>query len=77
MPNNPSRAKEVVTMDRAFDTVLYTVDETAAILGCSRRTIMNYIKDQRLPFVKIAGKWKITKDNLEEYVSGKSKANRN
>lgn len=77
MASNPSRANEVVTTDRSFDTVLYTVDETAAILGCSRRTIMNYIKDKRLPFVKIAGKWKITKDNLEEYVSGKLQANRN
>lgn len=57
--------------DRAFDTVLYTVKETAALLGCSTRTIMNYIKNGRLPFVKIGGKWKITKDNLEAFVNGK------
>lgn len=62
--------KQIVP-DRAFDTVLYTVKETAAILGCSTRTIMNYIKDERLPFVKIGGKWKITKENLEAFCNGK------
>lgn len=60
-----------IVPDRAFDTVLYTVKETAAILGCSTRTIMNYIKDERLPFVKIGGKWKITKENLEAFCNGK------
>ena len=62
--------KQIVP-DRAFDTVLYTVKETAAILGCSTRTIMNYIKDKRLPFVKVGGKWKITKENLEAFCTGK------
>lgn len=70
MAANDSKVNEVLP-DRVFTTVMYTVSETAAILGCSRRTIMNYIKEQRLPFVKIAGKWKITKDNLEAYVNGK------
>lgn len=62
--------KQIVP-DRAFNTVLYDVKETAALLGVSRRTIMNYIKDNRLPFVKIGGKWKITKDNLEAFLNGK------
>lgn len=57
--------------DRTFDTVLYTVKETAAILGCTPRTIMTYIKEQRIPAVKIAGKWRITKDNLEAFINGK------
>lgn len=60
-----------IVPDKAFDTVLYNVKETAAILGCSPRTIMNYIKDGRLKFVKIAGKWKISKANLEAYCNGK------
>ena len=71
MAENDSRINEVLPENRVFTTVMYTVNETAAILGCSRRTIMNYIYDGRLPFVKIAGKWKITKDNLEAYVNGK------
>lgn len=62
--------KQIVP-DRAFDTVLYTVKETAAILGCSTRTIMNYIKKDKMRFVKIGGKWKITKENLEAFCNGK------
>ena len=63
--------KTSIVPDKAFETVLYTVKETAAILGCSTRTVMNYIKDGKLKFVKIAGKWKITKANLEAYCNGK------
>ena len=59
-----------IVPDKAFDTVLYNVKETAAILGCSPRTIMTYIKEGRLKFVKIAGKWKISKANLEAYCNG-------
>lgn len=59
-----------IVPDRAFNTVLYDVKETAAILGCTTRTVMNYIKDGKLKFVKIAGKWKITKENLEAYCNG-------
>lgn len=60
-----------IAPNKSFDTVLYDVKEAAAILGCSTRTVMNYIKDGRLKFVKIAGRWKITKDNLEAYCNGK------
>lgn len=60
-----------IVPDKSFPTVLYTVKEVAAILECSERTVMNMIKDGRLKFVKIAGKWKITKENLEAYCNGK------
>lgn len=59
-----------IVPNKAFDTVLYDVKETAAILGCTTRTVMNYIKSGKLKFVKIAGKWKITKENLEAYCNG-------
>lgn len=52
------------------DIVLYDVNDMIAILGISRRTIMTYIKNGKLPCVKIGGKWKITKEALEKFCKG-------
>lgn len=60
-----------IVPDKAFPTVMYDVKEMAAILDCSPRTVMNYIKQGKLKTVKIAGKWKITKENLEAFCNGK------
>lgn len=46
---------------------LYNVKEAAAFLGCCPRTIMSYIKDGKLKFVRSGWRWEITKKNLEDY----------
>lgn len=60
-----------LTTGKTFDLVMYNVNEMAQILEVSRRTIMNYIKDGKLKCVKVGGKWKITKENLEAFCNGR------
>lgn len=65
---------ENITTDKTFNIVMYNIKEMAQILEVSPRTIMNYIKDGKLKCVKVGGKWKITKDNLEAYCTGREQA---
>lgn len=55
--------------DKEFQP-LYTIKEVAVILEIAPRTIMRHIKDGSMHFVKIGGKWKISKENLTAYVNG-------
>ena len=57
--------------DKTFDIVMYDIKEMAAILEVTTRTVMNYIRQGKLNAVKIGGKWKISKENLEAFMNGK------
>ena len=57
---------------------LYTREEVAKELGISPRTVWQYIKDERLPAVKIKGKWYVWERNLIAFLTGaKSTHSRN
>lgn len=49
---------------------LYSVEEAAAYLHVTTRSILAYLKDGRLRGVKAGGKWQISADNLRRYVNG-------
>ena len=50
---------------------MYTIEETAEILGVSKRTMMTYLKQKRIRAVKIGRRWKFTEQNIVDFVSGK------
>lgn len=56
--------------DALSDLTLYTVSELTGTLGVSAQTIKRYIKSGKLPARKIGGKWKITRGDLERFISG-------
>ena len=56
--------------DKRIDVVLYTIPEICEILGISRRTCMTYLQAGKLKGVKIGGKWKVSKENLQAYMQG-------
>lgn len=56
--------------DKRIDVVLYTIPEICEILGISRRTCMTYLQTGKLKGVKIGGKWKVSKENLQAYMQG-------
>lgn len=60
-----------LTADKTFDIVMYNVKEIAQILEVTPRTVMRYIGDGKLKCVKVGGKWKITKENLEAFCNGR------
>lgn len=59
--------------DAIKDLTLYSVKELEPILGVSDQTIKRRIKSGELPARKIGGKWKVTRSDLEEYISGAPK----
>lgn len=52
------------------DYTVYTLTELEPILGVTHRTLLQYVKDKKLKAVKIGGKWKVSKDNLERFING-------
>lgn len=50
---------------------VYTLTELEPILGLTHRTLLSYVKDGRLPAVKIGGKWKVSEQALKDLVKGR------
>lgn len=48
---------------------LYTLDEVAALLHLTRRTLYNYIKGGKIQAVKIGRTWRVTDDALRAFVA--------
>lgn len=51
-------------------TKLYTQQEAAELIGVSERTLRTYLKDGRIPFVKIRRRVYIWDKNLLQYIRG-------
>ncbi len=54
----------------------YKLKEVEEILGVSRRTLYNYIKEKRLkaiqlPSEKGRGQWRVTHEDLQDFMQGK------
>ena len=52
------------------DNQLFTLQQTALVLGVSTRTIQNYVKRGQLAGVKIGGRWKFTAETLRRFMAG-------
>lgn len=48
---------------------VYTLDEIVEILHVTKRSIYSYIKDGKLKAVKIGKYWRVTQENLEDFLS--------
>ncbi len=51
-------------------TTLFDLNETAVLLGVSRRTVCEYIKRRKLPANRIAGRYLISERTLLAYYDG-------
>lgn len=47
----------------------YKLDEVAQVLKVTRRTIYNYVKDGKLPAVKVGSQWRVTDQALRDFLS--------
>ena len=51
-------------------TELLTIDETAALLKLSDRTVYAMLREGRLPgAAKVSGKWRIDKEKLVDWIA--------
>ena len=49
---------------------LYTIEETAEMLGITTRTLQTYIKKGLIKAKKIGRRWRFTEQNINAYVYG-------
>lgn len=50
----------------------YTVEETAEILGITKRTLQGYLKAGKMAASKIGGQWAITEQQIKDYINNRS-----
>lgn len=55
-----------------METRYYTVDEIKDMLHLSSRTILNYIRSNKLKAMKLGGKWLIKETELEAFLENAS-----
>ena len=48
--------------------IFYELHDVEAILGVTQRTLYNKIKDGSLQAVKICGRWKVSKEALQDFI---------
>ena len=53
---------------------VYTLDEIVDILHVTKRSIYTYIKEGKLNAVTIGKYWRVTQENLEEFLSKGTKS---
>jgi excisionase family DNA binding protein len=61
---------DVVDEIRAEMGKTYSLEEIAAALDVTTRTVLTYLKEGELKGRKIGGKWRITVDNLKRFLNG-------
>ena len=50
---------------------VYTLKEVSELLKVTERTLLTYIKEEKLTAKKIGGKWIVTHENLQEFINSK------
>ncbi len=51
-------------------STLYSAEEVAEVLGLHVRTVRGYVREGRLPAVRIGKQYRITEQDLREFTSG-------
>lgn len=54
---------------------MYSLTEIESIIGVTHRTLQQWVKDNKLPAVKIGGKWKVKESDLQQIIDGKAPNN--
>lgn len=54
---------------------LMTIEDLAAYLKVSRRTIYEWLKSNKIPALKLVGQWRFKKDKIDEWLDRKSQLN--
>lgn len=47
---------------------VYSLEEIAEIIGVTKRTMYTYVKDGKLKAVKIGKNWRVSYENLKEFL---------
>ena len=55
------------------NTEWFTPKDAAAAIGVTRRTIQAWIREKKLPAVKLMGRWRINRTDIERLYQPKEK----
>ena len=47
---------------------LMTIDELSAYLKVTKRTIYEWLKQHKVPAVKLVGQWRFRKDRIDDWI---------
>ncbi len=50
------------------EIIVYTLKELEESLGITRRTIYNWIKAGKLQAIKVGKEWRVTEEQLQEFL---------
>ena len=59
-----------------MESPLMNLDELAQYIGVSNTTVYRYLKQGKLPAIKIGRLWKFRKERIDKWLEEKEKANR-
>ena len=51
---------------------LMTIDDLAAYLKVTRRTIYDWLRHNKIPALKLVGQWRFRKDRIDEWLEDKT-----
>ena len=54
---------------------LMTITELAGYLKVTRRTIYEWLKDRKIPAIKLVGQWRFKKDKIDEWLEKRFEVN--
>ncbi|MDD5347866.1 MAG: helix-turn-helix domain-containing protein [Candidatus Omnitrophica bacterium] len=57
-----------------FVSELMTIDDLSTYLKVSRRTIYEWLKQNKVPALKVVGQWRFKKDRIDEWMERQSHA---
>lgn len=51
---------------------LMTIDDLAVYLKVTKRTIYEWLKEKKVPAVKLVGQWRFKKDRIDAWLEAKT-----
>jgi|GEM_PF-3546295 len=63
-------AREIYSVSTAagvWNMDIYSIDDLALVMGCSRRTILNWRKERGLPWITLGRKVYFRRDDIAEW----------
>ena len=59
------------------EQILLNIDQVAIRLGFSVRTVKGWLREGKLPGIKIGSRWRVRSTDLSEYVTSLDRVNKN
>ncbi len=56
-----------------MNSALMTIDDLANYLKVSRRTIYEWLKENKIPAIKLVGQWRFKKEKIDNWIENHTK----